>query len=64
MYILFIEAWLGIISKNTILKAIHNVSSFIFFLDALGIISKNTILKAIHNIEIASWQTYKVGNHK
>ncbi len=40
---------LGIISKNTILKAIHNTIAALQLVCLLGIISKNTILKAIHN---------------
>jgi len=40
---------LGIISKNTILKAIHNIKLVFDLVEMLGIISKNTILKAIHN---------------
>jgi len=41
---------LGIISKNTILKAIHNSKLQAYNIHELGIISKNTILKAIHNM--------------
>ena len=40
---------LGIISKDTILKAIHNDYILIETIIKLGIISKDTILKAIHN---------------
>jgi hypothetical protein len=55
---------LGIISKNTILKAIHNIC-LLFELDAvLGIISKNTILKAIHNTCLWLKNLPKVGNYK
>ena len=37
-------------SKNTILKAIHNADEQLNSLQGLGIMSKNTILKAIHNL--------------
>ena len=40
---------LGIISKDTILKAIHNLCIATSENNTLGIISKDTILKAIHN---------------
>ena len=55
---------LGIISKNTILKAIHNVLFILNWYYGLGIISKNTILKAIHNgVGLEPTETY-VGNYK
>ena len=55
---------LGIISKNTILKAIHNVYGIVFVCELLGIISKNTILKAIHNGCSLLLCLYHVGNYK
>ena len=44
------EPKLGIIAKNTILKAIHNNPHPFHPHYLLGIIAKNTILKAIHNL--------------
>ncbi len=55
---------LGIISKNTILKAIHNQILIRENDFALGIISKNTILKAIHNPTQQQAQETMVGNYK
>ena len=55
---------MGIISKNTILKAIHNSKSTIVPFEVLGIISKNTILKAIHNKWWNSDTGCKIGNYK
>ena len=52
---------LGIISKNTILKAF---AAIVKDIEELGIISKNTILKAIHNFATQSLQLCYVGNHK
>ena len=37
------------LSKNTILKAIHNQNHFETLFIELRMLSKNTILKAIHN---------------
>ena len=54
---------LGIITKNTILKAIHNVKCAHILILRLGIITKNTILKAIHNIIVLILDTVKVGNY-
>ena len=55
---------LGIISKNTILKAIHNITFDLNSTLKLGIISKNTILKAIHNLFLSLYFARYVGNHK
>ena len=38
-----------ILSKNTILKAIHNYDNGVKIFIEMWILSKNTILKAIHN---------------
>ena len=40
---------LRMLSKNTILKAIHNRIVIYKLKDVLRMLSKNTILKAIHN---------------
>ena len=55
---------LGIISKDTILKAIHNVTISHYPSYLLGIISKDTILKAIHNSRYSNSDKSWVGNYK
>ena len=51
-------------SKNTILKAIHNISRQIKELDGLRMPSKNTILKAIHNFTTPAHPPLKTANAK
>ena len=38
------------LGKNTILKAIHNLTQIDIYLAKVWMLGKNTILKAIHNI--------------
>ena len=55
---------LRIMSKNTILKAIHNTLTMMVINFVLRIMSKNTILKAIHNIG-RNWSILEiVENHE
>ncbi len=51
-------------SKNTILKAIHNIIVKILFFGLLRIMSKNTILKAIHNHSFFASSEKLVENHE
>ena len=51
-------------SKNTILKAIHNDEIAVKNIKPLGIMSKNTILKAIHNQDGINSHLAIVGNHE
>ncbi len=64
MLILFNWYKLGIISENTILKAIHNQELQPMLHLQLGIISENTILKAIHNRLLFMAKAIIVGNYK
>ena len=43
---------LRILSKDTILKAIHNIVKVVLKFHQLRILSKDTILKAIHNTHL------------
>ena len=52
------------LSKNTILKAIHNQDVYPEALNELRMLSKNTILKAIHNLYVSIVFATKTANAK
>ncbi len=45
------------LGKNTILKAIHNVTLCLIDQTRVWMLGKNTILKAIHNEHGLQWQS-------
>ena len=52
------------LSKNTILKAIHNENNADKGINTLRMLSKNTILKAIHNTKTTINSIHSTANAK